>query len=153
MQNWQWKFSLKFVKISLTILLALGDAGNLSSGCETQKMVCYWKKIFSEETETLESEDVPEDWCLLWILHTRKMSKTTRMVVNIKVPVKIYTRQESPEESQAPEFSAFVFAFTQTLTACLYGPQMAIHQHCYSQEKSSLVWFPNSMCPHEATAQ
>ena len=39
------KYSLYFIKVSFTTVLAVAGDGNLSSGCETQKMVCYLKDV------------------------------------------------------------------------------------------------------------
>ena len=90
-------------------MLTVGEAGNLPSDFEIQKMVCYLKDRFGGQRKldffVFISVPVDRQHFLSFMLYNVIISKTTRTVVNIKVPVKEYTRTEStsPTESQVPD--------------------------------------------------
>ena len=88
------------------------------------------------------------------MLNTERVSKTTNMVVNVKAPLKKYTKTGestlSAERQTSETLSCFQFLFWVWLVSKNAVNKWEIFES-YSPSKYNLVPSPNSMCPGNST--
>lgn len=74
---------------------------------ERKKKFSYFNAVFTEQTFSTANNSfyraIPEHWhlFLLLIMHNKKVSKTLRMMVNAKAPLKKYTGTRESTSSVA----------------------------------------------------